>query len=300
MDSEGGKRKRVAVKIIRATYGGTDCTKQIQSRVINNTLRLRVDNNIIGDPYVGKFKYLNIEWEHEGVVRNKRFPEGSFCAINTNKNSRLGIFYSNNNKPETQNTIKKSLDTIRIAAEGKADVLTCMWQSQQDNPFEEYIAWTQTYSHLNQLLQIMQLLYIAKETGSYETVSFLEHDVLYPEDYFEFDAPETGTLLCNMNYMGMNKSGFQQRSQNDQPFHQMTMCFKDAINHCESILPNALIRNSGIIEPELKRVDWRSKNPSVHVNHGSHFTSHYSIYSKETQREHEYWGDIKDYKYLFI
>lgn len=196
------------MKILQATYGGQDCLKEIEKNIINNTLRLRVDNNIIGDPAVGTAKHLEIKWEHEGKVYNKRYAENTFCTINTLKNNRLGIFYSNNNKPETQATIKKSLETIKIAAEGKADILTCMWQPQEGNPFQEYIAWTKTYSHLNQLLQIMQLLFIAKETGEYETVSFLEHDVLYPEDYFEFKTPKKGELLCNMNYIGMKKRGF--------------------------------------------------------------------------------------------
>lgn len=79
----------------------------------------------------------------------------------------------------------------------------------------------------------------------------------------------------------------------------MTMRFEDAISHCQRILPNALIRNAGLIEPECKRVNWNSKNPSIHVNHGSHFTSHFSIYSKNAQPTHEYWGDIKDYEGLF-
>ena len=211
---------------------------------------------------------------------------------------RLGIFYSNNNKPETQATIKKSLKTIKIAAEGKADILTCFWEPQADNPFPQHLAWTKTYSHLNQLLQIMQLLYNAEGKG-YQTVSFLEHDVLYPDDYFDFVTPSRGQILCNMNYIGMNKDGFQERKQHDQPFHQMTMLFKDALRHCEAILPNALKTNNGLIEPQSKRSIWKTKNPSLHVNHGYHFTSHFSIYSDQPRPTHEYWGDIKDYEGLF-
>ena len=285
------------MKIIEATYGGKDCADKL--KIVNNSLRIKVDNSIIGDPQVGKRKSLDIKWESDGKIYAKSFAEGTFCAINTRKHNRLGVFYSNNNKPQTQETIIKSLDTIRIAAEDKADILTCMWQPQVNNPFQEYIAWTQTYSHLNQLLQIMQLLYIAKETGEYETVSFLEHDVLYPDDYFDFKAPKKGEILCNMNYIGMSKKGFQDRGQDDQPFHQMTMRFDDAITHCQKILPNALITNAGLIEPNLKRVNWQTKNSAVHINHGHHFTSHYSIYSKRPKAKHQYWGDIKDYEYLF-
>ena len=40
-----------------------------------------------------------------------------------------------------------------------------MWQHEPQNPFPEFIAWTHTSSHLNQLLQVMQLLYQAKAGG---------------------------------------------------------------------------------------------------------------------------------------
>lgn len=287
------------MKILEAKYGNKDCTKELQAKVANNSLRLRVDNSLIGDPLLGKVKHLWVKYELKGKELEGKWQEGTFCVISGAKHKRLGIFYSNNNRPETQATIIKSLDTIRIAAEGKADILTCMWQPQKDNPFVEYIAWTKTYSHLNQLLQIMQLLYTAKETGKYESVSFLEHDVLYPEDYFDYETPKRGQLLCNMNYIGMSKGGFQDRKQHDQPFHQMTMRFIDAIKHCEKILANALIRNAGMIEPELERTNWQTKNPSVHVNHGHHFTSHYSIYSDKLKTKNDYWGDIKKYQSLF-
>jgi len=170
-----------------------------------------------------------------------------------------------------------------------------MWQHEPQNPFPEFIAWTHTSSHLNQLLQVMQLLYQAKEIGKYEYVSFLEHDVLYPEGYFDFPDFEEGIVITNMNYMGINADGFQPLGQRDEPFHQMTMRFEEAIKHCESILANALIRNAGLIEPQnIIRKQWECINPAIHVNHGKHFTSHFSIYRKDIFNTHEYWGEHKD------
>ena len=272
------------MKILKATYGGKDCTAVLTKRVINDSLRLRVSNNIIGDPMVGQVKYLDVEWQMNGETKSKKWREGEYCVIQDKQHKKLGVFYSNNNKPETQKTIIASLKSIEKASEGKADILTCMWVPQNENPFQEFIAWTNTYSHLNQLLQIMQLLYIARETGHYESVSFLEHDVLYPEDYFDFALPAPKEVLCNMNYIGMNKNGFQKLTQNDQPFHQMSMRFNDAIEHCESILANAIMNNSGLIEPNWSRVNRQTNNPAVHVNHGHHFTSHFSIYSKTAKK----------------
>jgi hypothetical protein len=281
--------------IKKATYGGVDCTQQIQSRINGNKLIVRSSNDIIGDTQPGVVKYLEIEIEYEDIVSNHEIKEHDLFIFPKSKNNRLGIFYSNNNTPSIYPAIQASLQSIQKAAGGKADILTCMWQHESKNPFPEFIAWTQTTSHLNQLLQVMQLLYQAKEINNYEYVSFLEHDVLYPEGYFDFPDFGDGIVMTNMNYMGINADGFQPLGQRDEPFHQMTMRFDEAIRHCESILANALIRNSGLIEPQnLIRKQWNCINPSIHINHGKHFTSHFNVYTKSIFNHHEYWGEHKN------
>jgi hypothetical protein len=280
--------------IKKATYGEVDCTQQIQSRINGDKLIVRSNNDIIGDTQPGVVKYLEIEIEHKGIVSNHKIKEHNLFVFPESKNNKLGIFYSNNNTPSIYPAIQASLKSIQKAAEGKADILTCMWQREPQNPFPEFIAWTQTTSHLNQLLQVMQLLYQAKEINNYEYVSFLEHDVLYPEGYFDFPDFEEGIVMTNMNYIGINANGFQPLGQRDEPFHQMTMRFDEAIRHCESILANALIRNSGLIEPQnIIRKQWNCINPSIHINHGKHFTSHFNVYTKNIFTHHEYWGEHK-------
>ena len=213
---------------------------------------------------------------------------------------RLGIFYSNNTNTRLVPTIIASLNSIKAASQGVADIYTCVWDNVPNNPFYQCNAWTRTSSHLNQLLQIMQLLYLAKSAGSYKYVSFLEHDVLYPEGYFQYPDFNKGTILINMNYGGINKKGWQKRKQEEIPFHQITMHFDDALMHCSNILENALIRNDGIIEPQnLKREQYQCKNEAIHINHGHHFTSHYTIYDIDnTYLEHPYWGEHSKYAHL--
>jgi len=215
----------------------------------------------------------------------------------------LGIFYSNNNNPDIYPAIKMSLDSISYASKDKADIITCVWNSIPGNHFTELIAWTQTTSHLNQVLQIMQCLYYAREQDEYKYVSFLEHDVLYPVGYFDHPEFKRGEIMTNMNYGGMIKEGFQKRKEvrKDEPFHQMTMRFDDAISHCEHILVNALVTNDGLIESDRhKRLQWNSASESIHINHGSHFTSHFSIYNSENLvKIHPYWGEVSRYKHLF-
>jgi len=287
------------MNIIKATYGGIDCTEIVRSKVRNGSLILRSDNNIIGDPQVGKIKKLVIDIDGDEHV----IEENAMFVYPKSQNKKLGIFYSNNDHSKKFPAINASLKSIEKSAKGKADILTCVWNNIPGNPFIEHIAWTRTSSHLNQLLQIMQLLYNAQEVNDYDTVSFLEHDVLYPEEYFDYPNVQPGTVITNMNYIGLIKDGWQEVPVKHEPFHQMTMRFDEAIKHCESILKNALITNSGLIEPQIpniKREKWECKNPSVHVNHGGHFTSHFSIYSSTNLKKIDpYWGNSDDYLHLF-
>jgi hypothetical protein len=287
--------------IHKASYGGVDCTEIIKSKISGNKLIIRSDNSIIGDTNVGQVKYLEIEGEWEGQPFKESVREGTLLSFPKSKVNRLGIFYSNNINEKIYPAISKSLDTIRIASEGKADIVTCMWRPMPGNPFPQMISWYQSQSHLNQLLQILQCLYSAKEMSDYEYVSFLEHDVLYPEGYFDFPHFERGKILTNMNYGGINREGWQLRGQDDEPFHQMTMRFDDAIQHCLEILPNALRTNSGNIESQtFERTQWRCEKEAIHINHGVHFTSHNSIYRKDnTYKTHPYWGEHSHYLNLF-
>lgn len=284
--------------IIKATYGGVDCTSVLQNKVISGKIVIRSNNNIIGDPSVGNVKYLEVEFNdgHKESVR-----EGGTLVYPKSENRKLGIFYSNNNNKKIWPAIYKSLDTIKEASDGVADIVVCTWENMPDVPFQQVGSWYTSQSHLNQLLQIMQCLYTAKTMGQYDYVSFLEHDVMYPKGYFDFPDFDNGQVLTNMNYGGVCKNGWQKRNQNDEPFHQMTMKFDDAIAHCLSILPNALVTNSGMIETQtLKRIQWDCPNQPVHINHGVHFTSHNSIYDKNNLTlDHQYWGNISEYKNLF-
>jgi hypothetical protein len=284
--------------INKATYGGQDCTQLIRDKVVSDKLVVRCNNDIIGDPAVGEVKYL--ELDIDGNLFSVR--EGSVFVYPKSKSRKLGIFYSNNNNKKIWPSIYKSLDTIKKASNGVADIVTCMWEPMPENPFHQVRSWYQSQSHLNQLLQIMQCLYAAKETGDYDYVSFLEHDVMYPEGYFDFPDFNRGSVLTNMNYGGVCINGWQERGQNDEPFHQMTMRFDDAIEHCLNILPNALRTNSGMIETQtMNRTQWECQNQAIHINHGIHFTSHNSIYRKDNlSLTHDYWGNHSNYTNLFV
>lgn len=288
------------MNIIHATYGGQLITDILNQKISGNHLLLKVDNDICGDPNPGIVKDLIIRWDHDGSEHAGTWKEHTICSIPKSNHKRLGIFYSNNNEPRTFPTIELALKRIELAATDKADVLTCVWNPIHSNPFSEVISWYRQSAHLTQVLQILQLLYMAREIGLYDYVSFLEHDCLYGEGVFDYPEFNEGTILCNMHYMGLCLDGWQQRGQNDKPFSQITMRFNDAIKHFEAILPNAIVRNSGLVEPQIEMQEWYSLYPTIHVNHGFHFTSHYSIYKKDRfDTEIAYWGKAQNYSHLF-
>lgn len=274
------------LKIVKATYGEADVTQTVAALVKNDELRLRASNDLFGDPQPGVVKTLTVITQD----RSYSAEENSFLCISAKKVERLGIFYSNNNvKP----VVKESLLTL-TKFKGIADILTCVWEPIPGNPFYEAIAHTKTSSHLNIIIQVLQLLYTARQTGEYKYVSFLEHDVLYPDGYFDF--PDfSDSVMTNMNYKGICSNGFQDRDHAHEPLHQMTMVFDDAVSHFERILLTAISTGQVLVEPsDIKRAQWSCENPAVHVNHGKHFTSHFSIYSKATHDSDVYWGKSAD------
>lgn len=291
------------MKVVSAQYGipgnYTDVTDTLASRLKNGKLHLTVNNSLAGDPAPGHVKHLSITIEDLNQVKSYKFPENTVCVLPETNCERLGIFYSNNNNQKIYPAITASLKSIEKAARSKADIITCMWNHYPGNPFTELIAWTNTSSHLNQVLQILQCLYTAAEVKNYKYVSFLEHDVLYSEYYFDYPDFDSG-ILANMNYIGLNRDGWQTRMRDDKPTSQLTMLFGDAIDHFSGLVRNALVRNSGLLEPQIKMEIWNSAAPNVHINHGVHFTSHYSIYSSQTTQVDQYWGLASQYQHLLL
>lgn len=272
------------LKINKATYGGQDVTDVVQSHIKDGKLLIKAGNDIFGDTQAGVVKYLEVD-SSEGF---DSVMENGYLSLPKSNINKLGIFYTNNNVPKVVSESLHTLEKFRDVA----DIMTCVWNPIPGNPFYEVGAMTKSSSHLNIIIQILQLLYTARETNKYNYVSFLEHDVLYPDGYFDF--PEfSNAVMTNMNYKGISANGWQKRNADHEPLHQMTMVFSEAINHFEKLLHQAIRLGGVLVEPNIKRLQWKCVNPAVHINHGKHFTSHFSIYSKETHETDPYWGDSK-------
>lgn len=286
------KGKTMNIEIVSAVYGGWDVTQQLRKFIRPNGMNVLINNALLGfDPCHGVLKSLEVAYRVDGKDYNKVVEEHACFAVRQHS-SKLGIFYSNNNNDKVNSCVVQNLAKI---AEGRADILTCSWRPIPANPFPEITAMTQSGNHLNIALQILQLLYRAQDSGDYEYVSFLEHDVMYAEGYFDYPDFEDA-VLYNTNLVGICPSGFQTYGHvhDSIPLHQMTMRFKDAIEWFEGCVKKAMKYGQIMLEPELKRMPWTAANPSVHINHGHNFTSHYTLYSKETTQNDPYWGDASE------
>jgi hypothetical protein len=199
---------------------------------------------------------------------------------------KVGIFYTDNTNPHITKIVLETL--IKNTKDIK--IITCSNEEINDNPFENLIYYNPERSHKNITEKIQYCINHLKNIGEYEYISFLEHDVLYPENYFDF--PEFNGCICNMNYIGICEKGFQEKLPAQLPLHQMTMRFEYAINHFEEKM--RIIEKQGwdCLEPnEVER--YNTKYPSIHINHGRHFTSHYQCYTNANSINNEYWGDSK-------
>jgi hypothetical protein len=212
----------------------------------------------------------------------------------------LGIWYSNN--AADPKILKSSLDSL--ARTRGAEVITCPWYAVVGNPFRELLSYHRTGTHLGIFLQALQALYDHLERGREpEAVAFLEHDVLYPEDYFERvrgGLSDEARGVYNLDYIGMDENGYCKVNAGQGPAHQQTLRFPYALEFLEGALKVCAARGSTTVEPEDKggfvRLDGGLDRPAVHINHTKHFTSHYKLYSREPFCQvHPYWGDYRQY-----
>jgi len=270
--------------IYKATYGNKDVTSILNRLVKNNSLKIKISNDLFGDTNPGVVKYLEIESD----IGYRKVVENSYLNLPETTNTKLGIFYTNNNVKNVVNESLKSLEKFT-----DVDILTCVWESIPNNNFYEIQALTKTSTHLNIIIQILQLLYIAQQTGKYKYVSFLEHDVLYPDGYFDYPDFEDGACV-NMNYIGICEHGFQKKTMQTKPLHQITMIFDQSILHFENLIKEAIKYTNIIVEPNCNMKTWLCPNPAIHINHGKHFTSHYLLYGEAKHDTDTYWGNSSE------
>lgn len=278
--------------VYKGSRGSADVLEKLKSLIKHDKLFIRVSNEWFGDPCPGSVKSLIVSCEIDGKNIEQEVVEGDILCLPKTTNKIAGLFYTNNAVPKS--LLKKVLGSLEKAK--NVDIYTCSWNPIPDNPFPELSWYYHVGTHLTIALQILKLLYTIEAIRQYEYVCFLEHDVLYSPSYFEFD-PFPTDVLSNKNYIGLCEKGFQPTHLDHEPLHQLIMRLPAAIQHFNSVLPKALTSGGILLEPNGRTWTKReSKDASVHVNHGNHFTSHFSIYDRnKIDLVHPYWGNCKDW-----
>ena len=233
----------------------------------------------IPNSYIGSEKYCKVT------------PNEVFCVKKddgSKLSGKLGIFYTNNNSP----CVIKTLDNLKNILESRFnfDIIAC---SQKDLPccsFPVVPSLFKESSWVNLAIQILQALYKGREASKYKYVSFLEHDVMYSPDYFDYSDFDTD-VLQNVNYRGVCAFGYQYYGGPFPVLSQMTVKLEYAIDHFEKFL---LERVAGIVnrnlEPSGSVTKYSTSVPTIHINresftgHGSYFTINY------LDQEIPYWG----------
>jgi hypothetical protein len=216
----------------------------------------------------------------------------------------LGCWYSNNGI--NTRIIRSSLESIKKAKDSYKDVnvVSCNWSHNQDNPFTEHITLYKMGNHLGIILQMLRVVYEEEKRGNkYDVISFLEHDVMYPDDYFhrvKEGFRSNPITVINLDYIGMNHTGWLDVIQRDEPMHQFSMRYSAAIKHFDLLMREAVMNGNVYLERSKQsaiRIPFKGDKPACHINHSKHFTNHYDCYAKNSngQVDHPYWGNFKQY-----
>jgi hypothetical protein len=221
----------------------------------------------------------------------------------------LGCWYSTNEiNPKILNASLASIAKAKAAAtRADVEVRTSTWQPMPDSPFPGYVTHFKLALHFGIAIQILRAIYEQdREGNTYDAMVFLEHDVLYAHDYFDrvaaaFEAHQEAYGASNLDYIGLNETGWVQVHTRHEPMHQLSLRYDFARFHFECVLRKCIIDGAELLEPNDKsrfvQMPFVGERPNCHINNSRHFTSHFSIYERDSNglTVHPYWGDFRGY-----
>lgn len=151
----------------------------------------------------------------------------------------LGCWYSTNQiHPKIMEASLASIVRAREAtANAQVDVRTCTWEEMPDSPFPGYVTHFKLGIHFGIVIQILRTIYEQdRDERPYDAMVFLEHDVLYAHDYFDrvaaaFEADATIYGASNLDYIGVNHTGWVQVHTRHEPMHELSLRYDFARFH---------------------------------------------------------------------
>jgi len=159
-----------------------------------------------------------------------------------------------------------------------------------------------------QIDQAVQAAIVKGET--YDAVCFMEHDVLYPANYFDrigdaLAATPAAPVVSNLDYIGLNGTGWQHVRERHEPLHQLTLRWDTFAANLARAKGEARAGRPVVLEPNhgADRKEWVRlfprvdvQMPAVHVNHAAgRLSSHGEVCYEPVgyTLDHPYWGEAK-------
>jgi hypothetical protein len=253
------------------------------------------------------FDHFGSRLTHEEWDSIKREAE-TIQDVSTKKELRiLGVWYTNNAAPEwCLNASLQSISKAVDASKFKVEVTTSAWNTVTDFPFPCKISMSDKQGHGRIIEQINDCINLA--ANDYDVICFLEHDVLYPHHYFDrigeaFLSHSDSPVVSNLDYEGMNLTGYLTVKERHEPMHQLSMRKEFALANLERAKKESDQQGMCLLEPQGNRDNWvrlpyYGLQPAVHMNHDHRFTSHGEVcYEAESKGKtiHRYWGEYTDY-----
>lgn len=253
------------------------------------------------------------------------FPTAKKAMSSMNERKLLAVLCTTNkiNAQLLQQVIQCIKRAADLTKQIKVEVVCVSWEPIEGIPFENLVTPFRNLDWLNYIFQIKEAIL----THQSHIVTILEHDVLYPEDWFDriassWDNNKYGVWMDD--YIGMNESGYLAVKERHQPMSMMSAAsfylsgvLDKKVNECIRRIhePDGYQTKYGwaCVEPDnktdFKIVEYSGIRPAVHVNmnhqgewgtgqegRNHHFTSHCEVcYEADSGGviSHEYWGDYR-------
>jgi hypothetical protein len=225
----------------------------------------------------------------------------------------LGIWYTDNTAPE--NLIRKSAESVAQARfqtrSHDVDAVAVSWEKVPQMALQGVLYGGEKVRSHETILKQIQYGYAHSTTfKDYDVICLMEHDVLYPPNYFDlignaFSSNPSTKVVSHQNYIGLNSTGWQQVRERHEPLHQLAMTKNLFLTNLMRGLKECKTQGWAYLEPDhdQPRNDWfripasQSEMPSVHVNHtAGRFTSHGDVCYEPVgyATTHWHWGEAKD------
>lgn len=264
---------------------------------------LGLDDTVVREQFLGD---LPVARQNAILAEvNRLYPSDKLMStLKSSPKKILGCFYTDNHIH--REILQRSMNTIINAAShtygGEIRLAACTWQLTANNAdrFAQFISHLKVRSHHTMVSQILRNIY---ETAAWrpDYICFLEHDVLYPPNYFDrvfkvFEQQPKLKVVANGRYIGVNQDGWQKLIRDDNPLHQLSMTATFARQHFESMLRRTIMEHVINLEPEgsIYRLA-PADPPAIHVNHAQNFTGHGECYASADETDIPYWGNYRDY-----